>query len=165
VAAPTAGLHFTDGVLNQLKSRGVQIGFVTLHVGLGTFQPVSVEVIEDHKMEAEYYEIPEETFRKISEAKSKGTRIIACGTTSTRVLESLGKNPDLARQGWTDLFIYPGFPWRMVDGLITNFHLPKSTLLMLVAAFGGSDFIMEAYRQAVACKYRFYSYGDAMLIV
>ena len=165
VAAPTAGLHFTDSVLDRIRSQGVQIGFLTLHVGLGTFQPVSVEVIEDHRMEVEYYEIPEETYRQIGEAKSKGNRIIACGTTSTRVLESLGQNPDLARQGWTDLFIYPGFPWRVVDGLITNFHLPKSTLLMLVSAFGGSDFVLEAYRQAVACKYRFYSYGDAMLIV
>jgi len=165
VAAPTAGLHFTDSVLDRIRSQGVQIGFVTLHVGLGTFQPVNVEVIEDHKMEAEYYEIPQETLRKIGEAKSQGNRIIACGTTSTRVLESLGQNPDLAREGWTDIFIYPGFPFRIVDGLITNFHLPKSTLLMLVAAFGGRDFILEAYRQAVACTYRFYSYGDAMLIV
>jgi len=165
VAAPTAGLHFTDAVLDKIRSQGVQIGFITLHVGLGTFQPVCVEVIEDHKMESEYYVIPDETFRKIDEAKSQGNRIIACGTTSTRVLESLGQNPDLARQGGTDLFIYPGFPWRMVDGLITNFHLPKSTLLMLVAAFGGRDFVLEAYRQAVACNYRFYSYGDAMLIV
>ena len=165
VAAPTAGLHFTDSVLEQIRSQGVQIGFVTLHVGLGTFQPVNVEVIEDHKMEAEYYEIPDETLRKISETKSNGNRIIACGTTSTRVLESLGQNPDLAREGWTDIFIYPGFPLRMVDGLITNFHLPKSTLLMLVSAFGGRDFILDAYQQAVACKYRFYSYGDAMLIV
>jgi S-adenosylmethionine:tRNA ribosyltransferase-isomerase len=165
VAAPTAGLHFTDSVLDRIRIQGVQIGFVTLHVGLGTFQPVNVAVIEDHKMEAEYYEIPQETLRKIGEAKSQGNRIIACGTTSTRVLESLGQNPDLAREGWTDIFIYPGFPLRMIDGLITNFHLPKSTLLMLVAAFGGRDFILEAYRQAVACKYRFYSYGDAMLIV
>ncbi|MEW5804498.1 MAG: tRNA preQ1(34) S-adenosylmethionine ribosyltransferase-isomerase QueA [bacterium] len=169
VAAPTAGLHFTDSVLNRLRSQGVKIAFVTLHVGLGTFQPVRAEVIQEHRMEAEYYEIPEETLCLIAETKSTGGHVIACGTTSTRVLESLGQNPDPARQGarqgWTDLFIYPGFSFCMVDGLITNFHLPQSTLLMLVSAFGGRGFVLEAYQQAVACKYRFYSYGDAMLIV
>ncbi|MEW6379026.1 MAG: tRNA preQ1(34) S-adenosylmethionine ribosyltransferase-isomerase QueA [bacterium] len=165
VAAPTAGLHFTDSLLDAIRNQGVQIAFVTLHVGLGTFQPVKAENIEEHRMEAEYYEVPEDTLRKITETKEKGGRIIACGTTSTRVLESLGQNPDLPRQGWTDLFIYPGFTVRMVDSLITNFHLPKSTLLMLVAAFAGRDFVLEAYRQAVAREYRFYSYGDAMLIL
>jgi len=165
VAAPTAGLHFTDSLLDKIRDQGVQIAFVTLHVGLGTFQPVKTEVIEDHKMEAEYYEIPPETLGKINETKKRGARIIACGTTSVRVLESLGQNPNLPLQGWTNLFIYPGFTMRMVDGLITNFHLPKSTLLMLVAAFAGRDFIMEAYQQAIAREYRFYSYGDAMLIL
>jgi len=165
VAAPTAGLHFTKSLLRRIQNKGISVDFVTLHVGLGTFKPVKVETIEDHTIEPEFYSLKRETLQKVRETKKQGGRVIACGTTSTRVLESLGQNPDLPLQGWTDLYIYPGFPFKMVDVLITNFHLPKSTLLMLVCAFAGRDFVLKAYHQAIEEKYRFYSYGDAMLIL
>jgi S-adenosylmethionine:tRNA ribosyltransferase-isomerase len=165
VAAPTAGLHFTEPLLKEIRARGIEIAFVTLHVGFGTFQSVKAEVIQEHTMEPEFYRLSPETLAMIDKVKKQGGRIIACGTTTTRVLESFGQNPDLPAQGWTNLFIYPGFPFKIVDGLITNFHLPGSTLLMLVSAFAGREFILSAYRRAIEQGYRFYSYGDAMLIL
>ena len=155
VAAPTAGLHFTKSLLSRIQSKGITINFVTLHVGPGTFKPVKTETIENHAMEPEFYCLKQETLQKVQETKRQGGRIISCGTTSTRVLESFGQNPDLPLEGWTDLFIYPGFSFKMVDVLITNFHLPKSTLLMLVSAFAGKEFVLTAYRQAIEEKYRF----------
>lgn len=166
VAAPTAGLHFTPELLATLQQRGVEVAFLTLHVGVGTFQPVRVEQVESHVMEEEEYEIPEEVALRINAAKREGRKIIAVGTTTTRALES----------AWTDgyvqpgrrrtaLFMYPGFSFHVIDGLITNFHLPRSTLLMLVSAFAGRDLILRAYQEAIQQRYRFYSYGDAMLIL
>lgn len=165
VAAPTAGLHFTKSLLSLIQTKGITIDFVTLHVGPGTFKPVKTETVENHTMEEEFYCLKQETLQKVRETKRRGDRIIACGTTSTRVLESFGHNPELPLKGWTNLFIYPGFSFKMVDALITNFHLPKSTLLMLVSAFAGREFVLKAYHQAIKEKYRFYSYGDAMLIL
>jgi len=167
VAAPTAGLHFTGALFEKLKAKNIGIAELTLHVGLGTFQPVRTENIEEHKLHEEMLEITPETARQINEAKSSGGKIIAVGTTSVRALEPSADEKGFIspKYGPTDIFIYPGYHFRAIDMLITNFHLPKSTLLMLVSAFGGMDFIMNAYKEAIKEKYRFYSYGDAMLII
>lgn len=165
-AAPTAGLHFTEGLLDDLREKGVKVVFITLHVGLGTFRPVSVEDIESHDMHAEFYRITQETADIINETKENGGRVVAVGTTSARTLETVGtKFGDMQEDsGWTDIFIYPGYDFKAVDALITNFHLPKSTLVMLVSALAGREHILDAYREAVEEKYRFFSFGDAMLI-
>lgn len=164
-AAPTAGLHFTTELLETLRQNGVEIEEVLLHVGLGTFKPVSEEDIEDHEMHSEYYEISQETADRINKAKAEGHRIISVGTTSTRALESAAKDGRLqAGSGWTNIFIYPGYKWQIIDGLITNFHLPKSTLMMLVSALSTREHILAAYKEAVAQRYRFFSFGDAMFI-
>ncbi len=167
VAAPTAGLHFTDKVLEQLKTAGVKIVSLTLHVGLGTFLPVRVDDIRQHKMHAEFYSISAETAAAVNLAHTEGRRVFALGTTSARALETAASEDGLltAGSGESEIFIYPGYQFKIVDALITNFHLPKSTLLMLVSAFAGRDFILAAYRQAVAERFRFFSYGDCMLIV
>lgn len=166
VAAPTAGLHFTDDILNQLKSKGVEIGYVTLDVGIGTFRPVKCENILDHRMDSEAFEISEETAKLINRAKSQGKKIVAVGTTTVRTLESAYKifGEIKACKSASNLFIYPPYEFKVVDKLITNFHLPKSTLLMLVSALATKDFIFEAYSEAIKEKYRFYSYGDCMFI-
>lgn len=166
-AAPTAGLHFTPELLEAIKKKGVNVGFVTLHVGLGTFRPVKVDDVTKHKMHSEHYELSAETAKLINETKANGKRVIAVGTTSCRTLESVyNKKGKLeADEGFTDIFIYPGYEWKVVDALITNFHLPKSTLIMLVSSFAGFDNIMNAYKEAVKEKYRFFSFGDAMLIL
>lgn len=165
-AAPTAGLHFTNELLDELIDKGVNTAYVTLHVGLGTFRPVKAENILDHKMHSEFYRIGEEDCNKINTAKENGNRVIAVGTTSCRVLETVGdENGRMKPQsGWTDIFIYPGYNFKVIDSLITNFHLPESTLVMLVSALAGRDKIMEAYNAAVKERYRFFSFGDAMLI-
>lgn len=165
-AAPTAGLHFTKEQLEELRAQGIRTGFVTLHVGLGTFRPVNVETIEDHHMHKEYYSIPDETARLILETKKNGGRVIAVGTTSIRTLEAAATdiNRIAGKSGWTDIFIYPGYQFKIVDALITNFHLPKSTLLMLISAFAGREFVLKAYKYAVQKRYRFFSFGDAMFI-
>lgn len=165
-AAPTAGLHFTPELLDKVRAMGVEIGFVTLHVGLGTFRPVSAERIEDHKMHSEHYELSAETADLINRTKARGGRVIACGTTSCRTLESVGMTDGKIhpKEGWTDIFIYPGYTFQVLDGLITNFHLPESTLIMLVSAFAGYDHTMQAYHHAVQERYRFFSFGDAMFI-
>jgi S-adenosylmethionine:tRNA ribosyltransferase-isomerase len=167
IAAPTAGLHFTPRIFNELRARGVKIAEITHHVGYATFQPVRVERIEEHRIASESYEIGEEAAATINEAKQAGNRIIAIGTTTTRALESAaGADGSIrAECRGTELFIYPGYQFRVIDALLTNFHLPQSSLLMLVSAFAGPDMILDAYRHAVAQKYRFYSYGDCMLIV
>lgn len=165
VAAPTAGLHFDSAMLQQLRDRGVEFAYVTLHVGAGTFQPVRADNIREHKMHSEYLEVDETVCRQVSETRARGGRVIAVGTTSVRSLESASKDGILRPyRGETDIFIYPGYRFRSVDALITNFHLPESTLLMLVSAFGGHDHVMSAYRHAVEQGYRFFSYGDAMFI-
>lgn len=167
-AAPTAGLHFTPQLLEQLKSKGIHIAYITLHVGLGTFRPVQVEDIHDHVMHAEYYKLDEETVALLNGAKDEGRRIIAVGTTSARTLETVARDHKgrfKAGSGWTDIFIYPGFTFQAIDGLLTNFHLPKSTLIMLVSALAGRENIMQAYHEAVKQRYRFFSFGDAMIIV
>ncbi len=166
-AAPTAGLHFTNELLDQIRAKGVNIGYVTLHVGLGTFRPVKVDDVTKHKMHSEHYEIPVETAELIRQTKANGKRVIAVGTTSCRTLESVAAEYGeiKACDGFTDIFIYPGFEFKVLDGLITNFHLPESTLIMLVSAFYGYDKTMRAYEVAVREKYRFFSFGDAMLIV
>ena len=165
VAAPTAGLHFDEMLLSNLENQGINHTFVTLHVGAGTFQPVKVEDIESHKMHSEYYEISSETIDKIEQAKALGGRIIAVGTTAVRTLESAIVNGKLKNQkGDTDIFIYPGFKFQIVDAMITNFHLPKSSLLMLVSAFIGYEKMFETYRHAIKRQYRFFSYGDAMFL-
>ncbi len=165
-AAPTAGLHFTKEQLTDLKNFGINQGFVTLHVGLGTFRPVQEEVIENHLMHEEFYTIPPETAELIAETKKSGRRVIAVGTTSVRTLESaaLSKNAVKVGSDSTKIFIYPGYDFKIVDAMITNFHLPKSTLLMLVSAFAGREFILRAYKEAVSEKYRFFSFGDAMFL-
>ena len=164
-AAPTAGLHFTTELLETLRQNGIEIEEVLLHVGLGTFKPVSEEDIEDHEMHSEYYKISQETADRINKAKAEGRRIISVGTTSTRALESAAKDGRLqAGSGWTNIFIYPGYKWQIIDGLITNFHLPKSTLMMLVSALSTREHILAAYKEAVAQRYRFFSFGDAMFI-
>ncbi len=167
VAAPTAGLHFTDRLLAQLEAKGIQVGYLTLHVGLGTFQPVRVEDISRHSMAAEHYRLGPETAALINDTIRRGRRVVAVGTTVTRTLETLASGPGQVRpgNGWTEKFIYPPYDFQVVTGLVTNFHLPKSTLLMLVSAFAGRELIFESYRWAVAQEYRFYSYGDAMLIL
>lgn len=166
VAAPTAGLHFTEATFAALEQRGIEICGLTLHVGPGTFLPVRTESLLEHRMHAEVYVLPEESAHRINEARAAGRRIVALGTTVTRTLEHVIDDQGLVRagQGETDLFLKPGARFRAVDALITNFHLPKSTLLVLVSAFAGQDFIFRAYREAIACKYRFFSYGDCMLI-
>ena len=167
VAAPTAGLHFTRGILDRVRARGAEIVHVTLHVGGGTFKPVKVDDLSEHRMDAEWYEIPEPAERAISEARREGRRIVAIGTTSVRALESAaiaGEGTVRAGTGETRLFITPGFEFRVVDALLTNFHLPESTLLMLVSAFAGRDAVRQAYDEAIRERYRFYSYGDAMFI-
>ena len=166
VAAPTAGLHFTDKILHQLKEKGIEILEVLLHVGLGTFRPVQTDDIKNHKMHSEYCSVSKDTAQKINTAKANGQRIIAVGTTTTRTLESFVKDGKLDYGShWTDIFIYPGKQFHIINGLITNFHLPESTLLMLVAAFAGYENTLAAYRQAVENRYRFFSYGDSMLIL
>ncbi|MBI3144356.1 MAG: tRNA preQ1(34) S-adenosylmethionine ribosyltransferase-isomerase QueA [Pseudogulbenkiania sp.] len=165
VAAPTAGLHFTDEMLQRLTDKGVKLAWVTLHVGAGTFQPVRVDTIAEHKMHSEIYEIPPATVEAIAAARARGGRVLAVGTTSLRALESAAQSGELtAGRGETDIFITPGYRFRVVDRLLTNFHLPKSTLLMLVSAFAGVETIRHAYRHAVEQHYRFFSYGDAMLL-
>jgi S-adenosylmethionine:tRNA ribosyltransferase-isomerase len=165
-AAPTAGLHFTPELLDRLRIKGINIGFVTLHVGLGTFRPVKAENIEEHVMHTEHYELPEETAALINRTKAEGGRVIAVGTTSCRTLESVAqlKGGIVPAQGWTGIFIYPGYEFKAIDGLITNFHLPESTLIMLVSAFAGREHVLAAYEEAIRERYRFYSLGDAMFI-
>ncbi|NLZ53632.1 MAG: tRNA preQ1(34) S-adenosylmethionine ribosyltransferase-isomerase QueA [Thermoanaerobacteraceae bacterium] len=166
-AAPTAGLHFTKELLENIREKGISITFITLHVGLGTFRPVTVENIEQHKMHAEYYEIGQEAADIINSTKESGGRVVAVGTTSTRTLETVADVNGKIRpcSGWSDIFIYPGYKFKAIDGLITNFHLPKSTLIMLVCAFGGKEKVFKAYKEAVNVRYRFFSFGDAMLIM
>ena len=165
-AAPTAGLHFTDELLEQIQEKGIEIANVTLHVGIGTFRPVKEENIEDHDMHTEHYYIKKEDADKINKAKSNGNRVIAVGTTSCRVLESVADENGQVKEieGDTNIFIYPGYKFKCIDALITNFHLPESTLIMLVSAFSNREFIMKAYNEAVKEKYRFFSFGDAMFI-
>jgi S-adenosylmethionine:tRNA ribosyltransferase-isomerase len=171
VAAPTAGLHFTTDLLEKLRNRGTHIASVVLHVGPGTFRPVTAEDPAQHKMEPEYYEVSEEAAGIVNRARAEEGRIVAVGTTSVRTLETVAINdPEyngrvMSASGWTNLFIYPPYPWKVVDALVTNFHLPRSTLLMLVAAFAGRQLVLDAYRTAIREGYRFYSYGDAMLIL
>ncbi|WP_145023245.1 tRNA preQ1(34) S-adenosylmethionine ribosyltransferase-isomerase QueA [Paenibacillus sp. Y412MC10] len=167
-AAPTAGLHFTEELLDQIRAKGVTVAFITLHVGLGTFRPMSVERVEDHVMHAEYYSVNQETADILNEARARGGRIVAVGTTSCRTLETIGTRFEggllEACSGWTDIFIYPGYTFKVVNALITNFHLPKSTLVMLVSALAGREHILNAYAEAVKERYRFFSFGDAMFI-
>jgi S-adenosylmethionine:tRNA ribosyltransferase-isomerase len=171
VAAPTAGLHFTPELFKKLKAKGVQIEYITLHVGLGTFAPVKVDDITKHKMHSEFVEIEKDVIERINKAKKKGNRIITVGTTSTRALEAYYSKPktyhlsSITYSSWVDIFIYPGYKFKIVDAMITNFHLPKSTLMMLVSALAGKENIDKAYESAIKHKYRFYSYGDAMLII
>lgn len=166
-AAPTAGLHFTEELLAKIEAKGVKLVYLTLHVGLGTFRPVSVDNIEEHKMHSEFYRLSEEAAKTLNEVRQNGGRIVATGTTSIRTLETIGSkfNGEIkADSGWTDIFIKPGYEWKVVNAFITNFHLPKSTLVMLVSAFTGRENILNAYRHAVEEKYRFFSFGDAMFI-
>ncbi len=165
-AAPTAGLHFTEALLEQIRAKGVKVCFVTLHVGLGTFRPVKEEEIEDHPMHAEFCIVPEKTARIINETKAAGGRVVAVGTTSCRTLESFAKQDGTLEpsSGWTDIFIYPGYRFKCIDALVTNFHLPESTLIMLVSALAGRENILNAYAVAVRERYRFFSFGDAMMI-
>ncbi len=165
-AAPTAGLHFTPELLHKIRAKGAEIAFITLHVGLGTFRPVKVKEISEHLMHSEFYTISQETARVIEKARLEGRRVISVGTTTTRTLESVMRDRGRIEEcsGWTDIFIYPGFQYRIVDSLITNFHLPESTLIMLVSAFLGYEETMEAYRTAVRERYRFFSFGDSMFI-
>lgn len=166
-AAPTAGLHFTEDLLKQLEEKGIIIANVTLHVGIGTFRPVKEETVENHEMHSEHFYIKQEDVQKINNAKKNGNRVIAVGTTSCRVLESIADDEGFVKEteGDTKIFIYPGYKFKCLDGLITNFHLPQSTLLMLVSALAGKDYIMKAYEEAVKERYRFFSFGDAMLII
>ena len=165
-AAPTAGLHFTEELLKKIEEKGVKIANVTLHVGIGTFRPVKVEKIEEHEMHSEHFYIKQEDVDKINETKKQGKRVIAIGTTSCRVLETISDENGMVKpmEGDTQIFIYPGYKFKCLDGLVTNFHLPESTLIMLVSALAGRDYIMKAYNEAVKEKYRFFSFGDAMLI-
>ena len=166
-AAPTAGLHFTEELLDQIRGMGVQVCFVTLHVGLGTFRPVKEDEIEEHEMHSEFCIMPQETADAINKAKSAGKRVIAVGTTSCRTIESFAKADGTMEEtsGWTDIFIYPGYQFKCVDALITNFHLPESTLIMLVSALAGREHVLRAYNEAIQERYRFFSFGDAMLIL
>lgn len=167
-AAPTAGLHFTESLLQQIADMGVQITFITLHVGLGTFRPMSVDRVEDHVMHEEFYMLSKETAQILNETKARGGRIIAVGTTSARTLETvagqIGDGPVVETSGWTGIFIYPGYKFGLVDAMLTNFHLPKSTLVMLVSALAGREHVLAAYREAIEMRYRFFSFGDAMFI-
>ncbi|MEE3953565.1 tRNA preQ1(34) S-adenosylmethionine ribosyltransferase-isomerase QueA [Peribacillus frigoritolerans] len=166
-AAPTAGLHFTEELLEKLKGMGVHIAFITLHVGLGTFRPVSVDDIDSHEMHSEFYQMTEGTARLLNDVKEKGGKIITVGTTSTRTLETIASRNDgvfKEENGWTSIFIYPGYEFKGIDAMITNFHLPKSTLIMLISALAGREHVLHAYETAVEEKYRFFSFGDAMLI-
>ena len=167
-AAPTAGLHFTENLLAELQEKGVHLAFITLHVGLGTFRPVSVDNIHDHEMHSEFYQVTEGTAQLLNNVREQGGRIISVGTTSTRTLETIatangGRFVEVS--GWTNIFIYPGYVFKAIDGMITNFHLPKSTLIMLISALAGRDHVLNAYAKAVEEKYRFFSFGDAMLIL
>lgn len=166
-AAPTAGLHFTPEILEKIQKKGVKIGFVTLHVGIGTFRPVKANNIEDHKMHAEHYHLSEETAALIRETKKNGGRVIAVGTTSCRTLESVATfhGEICAADGWTNIFIYPGYKFKCIDALLTNFHLPESTLIMLVSAFYDREKVLQAYKEAVEKEYRFFSFGDCMLLL
>lgn len=165
-AAPTAGLHFTKELLKELEDKGVKIVYLTLHVGLGTFRPVKVTDVEKHKMHSEFYNLSEEASETINKAKKEGRRVIAVGTTTVRTLETIAAKGEIkASHGWTDIFIYPGFEYKAVDALITNFHLPESTLIMLVSAFASKEMILNAYAEAVKERYRFFSFGDAMFIL
>lgn len=166
VAAPTAGLHFTKDLLKRIEDKGVKLAFITLNVGLGTFRPVKVDDVKNHKMHSEYYQISKETADLINETKKNNKRIISTGTTTTRTLESVFKKNGQIKEdsGWTDIFIYPGFEFNVIDCQITNFHLPKSTLIMLVSALAKKEIILEAYKDAVEKKYRFFSFGDAMFL-
>ncbi|WP_210618729.1 tRNA preQ1(34) S-adenosylmethionine ribosyltransferase-isomerase QueA [Mammaliicoccus lentus] len=166
-AAPTAGLHFTKNLLQEIRDKGVHVAFITLHVGLGTFRPVSVDNIDEHEMHSEYYQMSEDTAELLNKVKADGKKIISVGTTSTRTLETIRSRNDkfIAESGWTDIFIYPGYEFKAIDGLITNFHLPKSTLIMLVSALSSRENILNAYRHAVESEYRFFSFGDAMIII
>lgn len=165
-AAPTAGLHFTKELLEKIKEKGVNIVYLTLHVGLGTFRPVKVERIEEHQMHSEFYILTKESADIINETKRRGNKVIAVGTTSTRTLETIGDEKGFVKEqsGWTNIFIYPGYKFKIVDNLITNFHLPESTLIMLVSTLAGKEHTMNAYKEAVKEKYRFFSFGDAMFI-
>ena len=165
-AAPTAGLHFTKELLEQIKEKGVKIVYLTLHVGLGTFRPVKVEKIEEHEMHSEFYILSKESADIINETKKRGNKVISVGTTSTRTLETIGDENGFVKEqsGWTNIFIYPGYKFKVVDRLITNFHLPESTLIMLVSTLAGKEHTMKAYEEAVKEKYRFFSFGDAMFI-
>ena len=166
-AAPTAGLHFTPELLRQIEEKGISIAHVTLHVGLGTFRPVKVDEITEHHMHSEFYQIEEEAARQINEARDSGHRVICVGTTSCRTVESAADETGHLRacSGWTEIFIYPGYQFKVLDGLITNFHLPESTLIMLVSALAGREHVLAAYEEAVRERYRFFSFGDAMLII
>ncbi len=164
-AAPTAGLHFTNELLDKIREKGVKIGFVTLHVGLGTFRPVKENVVENHKMHSEFYILSQETADIINETKKNRKNVVAVGTTTCRTLESVAREGEIkAKTGWTDIFIYPPYEFKAIDKLITNFHLPQSTLLMLISAFAGKDKVFNAYNEAIKEKYRFFSFGDAMFI-
>ena len=166
-AAPTAGLHFTEDLLQKIEDKGVHLVYLTLHVGLGTFRPVSVDNLDEHEMHSEYYQFSQEAADTLNQVKAKGGRVVAVGTTSIRTLETIGNKFDgqlKADAGWTNIFIKPGYEFKVVDAFSTNFHLPKSTLVMLVAAFAGRDFVLEAYRHAVEERYRFFSFGDAMFL-
>ena len=165
-AAPTAGLHFTEELLDRIRVKGIHTAFVTLHVGLGTFRPVKEDNIEDHLMHSEYYEVTPEAAATVNAAKASGGRIVSVGTTSCRVLETASDETGALRpgSGWTDIYIYPGYRFKVLDALITNFHLPESTLLMPVSALAGREHVLEAYRHAIAERYRFFSFGDAMYI-
>ena len=165
-AAPTAGLHFTKELLHKIEEKGVDLAFITLHVGLGTFRPVKVEDVTNHQMHSEYYIVTEEAAEKINRAKASGHRVISVGTTSTRTIESVADENGIvkAKSGWTNIFIYPGYKWKVIDNLITNFHLPESTLIMLVSSLAGKDHVLNAYKEAVKERYRFFSFGDAMFI-
>lgn len=166
-AAPTAGLHFTPEILKKIEDKGVKLVYLTLHVGLGTFRPVSVDHLEDHTMHSEFYQLSKEAADTLNEVKEQGNKVVAVGTTSIRTLETIGKANDgklIETSGWTDIFITPGYKFSVVDAFLTNFHLPKSTLIMLVSAFAGREFILEAYQHAVKKRYRFFSFGDAMFV-
>ena len=165
-AAPTAGLHFTKELLEEVKKKGVNIAYVTLHVGLGTFRPVKVDDVNEHVMHSEFYHLEEDDAKIINDTKKRGNKIISVGTTSTRTLETIGDENGFvkAQSGWTNIFIYPGYEFKVVDKLITNFHLPESTLIMLVSALAGKEKVMNAYNEAVKERYRFFSFGDSMII-
>lgn len=166
-AASTAGLHFTEPLLESLRQKGVNVAFMTLHIGLGTFRPVKVENIEEHDMHSEFYQVSQETADLLNKTRQDGHRIITCGTSATRTLETIIRDHGsfVASEGWTNIFIYPGFKYQAIDGMITNFHLPKSTLIMMISALAGKEFIMSAYEEAIKNRYRFFSFGDATLIL